>query len=96
VFYQYCAYVPDRDTLVRCCLRQGLDLETLHVDVCTDLPLVGGPGGSPGAETASRAVQVPVHASLTAEHLARVAQVVRQALGGASPPVERHVPAVRS
>ena len=39
VFYQYCAYVPDRDATVLRCLKRGVDLETLHVDVCPSLPL---------------------------------------------------------
>ena len=41
VYYQYCVYAPDRDSLVRRALRRGVDVETLHVDVCSSLPLFG-------------------------------------------------------
>jgi dTDP-4-amino-4,6-dideoxygalactose transaminase len=39
VYYQYCIVGPDRDALVRRCIRRGVDVETLHVDVCTRLDL---------------------------------------------------------
>lgn len=86
VYYQYCAYVPDRDDLVRHCIRRGIDIETLHVDVCTRLPLFAGlqPAAAPGAEQAALAVQVPVYASLTDDQVTRVARGVKQA-------VERHL-----
>ena len=41
VYYQYCVYVPDRDDVLRGSIRRGIDIETLHVDVCTQLPLFG-------------------------------------------------------
>jgi len=51
-FYQYCAYVPSRDGVVDACLRRGIDIETLHVDVCPELELFGGVYRSaPGAKT---------------------------------------------
>jgi dTDP-4-amino-4,6-dideoxygalactose transaminase len=86
VYYQYCAYVPDRDDLVKRCIRRGVDIETLHVDVCPQLPLFAdlSPAPAPNAERASEAVQVPVYASLTERQVDRVANTVRRA-------VEHHV-----
>jgi dTDP-4-amino-4,6-dideoxygalactose transaminase len=61
VFYQYCAYVPNRDRFVRACLRRGLDIETLHADVCPRLDLFAAEAAPvPGADRAAQAVQVPV------------------------------------
>jgi perosamine synthetase len=80
-FYQYCAYVPNRDRLVRSCIRRGLDIETLHADVCPQLPLfVDRRVPAPGAERAAEAVQVPIYASLTPAQLHRVAAVIHRTL----------------
>jgi len=51
----------DRDELVIRCIRRGVDIETLHVDVCPQLPLFAdlSPAPAPNAERASEAVQVP-------------------------------------
>jgi dTDP-4-amino-4,6-dideoxygalactose transaminase len=78
--------VPDRDDLVKRCIRRGVDIETLHVDVCPQLPLFAdlSPAPAPNAERASEAVQVPVYASLTERQVDRVANTVRRA-------VEHHV-----
>ena len=82
VYYQYCVYVPDRDDLVRRCIRRGVDIETLHVDVCTRLPLFADlrPEPAPGAEQAANAVQVPVYASLSDAQVRRVAMTVNRAV----------------
>ena len=80
VYYQYCAYVPDRDALTLACIRRGVDVETLHVDVCTRLGLFGEPRSSPGADRAAQAVQLPVYESLTEAQVDRVAQVVADSL----------------
>jgi dTDP-4-amino-4,6-dideoxygalactose transaminase len=78
-FYQYCAYVPDRDAVVHGCLKHGVDLETLHVDVCATLPLFAPfAAEAPGAETTEQAIQIPVYESLTPAEVERVAGVVRQ------------------
>jgi perosamine synthetase len=65
VYYQYCVYGPQRDELVVRCVRRGVDIETLHVDVCSDLDLFAGarvePEGAPGAHRAAGAMQVPVY-----------------------------------
>jgi dTDP-4-amino-4,6-dideoxygalactose transaminase len=80
-FYQYCAYVPDRDGVVDRCLRRGVDLETLHVDVCPALSLFEGPHApAPGAEATTQTVQIPVYESLTDDLLDRVALVTREAV----------------
>src|SRR5207244_6368758 len=84
VFYQYCVYGPQgpkRDELVVRCVRRGIDIETLHVDVPPDMELfAGATAEADGAHQASQAIQIPVYQSLTGEQLARVANVVRDVL----------------
>jgi perosamine synthetase len=84
VYYQYCVYGPERDALVVACVRRGIDIETLHVDVCSDLDLFAGarvePAAAPGAHRAATAIQVPVYSTLTDPQAARVARVVRAVL----------------
>ena len=44
VYYQYCVIGPEgpqRDELVVRCVRRGIDIETLHVDVPPDMELFG-------------------------------------------------------
>ena len=88
VYYQYCVYGPQRDELVVRCVRRGVDIETLHVDVCSDLDLFAGarvePEGAPGAHRAAGAIQIPVYSSLTDNQAARVARVVRDVLASSS------------
>ena len=75
----------DRDELVRRCIRRGVDIETLHVDVCTALDLFGGAAkASPGANETTQAIQIPVYESLTDAELERVASVVRGAVESVS------------
>jgi len=81
VYYQYCLQSPARDEVVRDCIRRGVDVETLHADVCTRLDLFAAERSpSPGADRAAQAIQVPVYASLTDVQLRRVTKVVREAL----------------
>jgi len=81
VFYQYAVYASERDDVVRHCLRHGVDVESLHVDVCTRLPLFGnGHAPAPGAERAATAIQLPVYASLSPEAVHRIAAVVGEAV----------------
>jgi perosamine synthetase len=84
VYYQYCVYGPQRDELVVRCVRRGVDIETLHVDVCSDLDLFDGarvePAGAPGARKAAGAMQLPVYSTLTDAQATRVALVVRSVL----------------
>jgi perosamine synthetase len=81
VFYQYCVYVPARDAVVDTCLRRGVDLETLHVDVCPELPLFGPrQTPAPGAHETTGTVQVPIYEVLTDAQLDHVAEAVRDAV----------------
>jgi dTDP-4-amino-4,6-dideoxygalactose transaminase len=84
VYYQYCVYGPQRDELVVKCVRKGIDIETLHVDVCPEMEMFAKsrvePPGAPGAVKAAGAMQIPVYSSLTDEQIQRVAKVVREVL----------------
>jgi len=82
-YYQYCAYVPERDAVVKGCLKRAVDIETLHVDVCTEVELFGPPRlPAPGARQTTQTVQIPIYESLTDEPLERVATVVRETVLG--------------
>src|SRR5215831_9380160 len=87
VYYQYCVYGPDgpqRDELVVRCVRRGIDIETLHVDVPPDMELFGTVRSeAAGARRAAQAMQVPVYAGLTREQIERVAATVRDVLKSA-------------
>jgi dTDP-4-amino-4,6-dideoxygalactose transaminase len=84
VYYQYCVFGPEgrvRDDLVVRCVRRGIDIETLHVDVPPHMDLFkGAKAESDGARRAAQAIQVPVYSSLTDEQVERVAHVVRDVL----------------
>ncbi|HEY7292337.1 MAG TPA: aminotransferase class I/II-fold pyridoxal phosphate-dependent enzyme [Vicinamibacterales bacterium] len=84
VYYQYCVHAPKRDELVVRCVRRGVDIETLHVDVCSDMELFAGcrvePDGAPGAREAAGAMQLPVYSTLTGAQVERVARVVKDVL----------------
>jgi perosamine synthetase len=87
VYYQYSAYVPDRERLVRRALRRGLDLESHHMDVCPELPLFAESAiDTPGARRTAESVQIPVHSGLEPPAMERVAGRVLEALGTAAPP----------
>jgi len=87
VFYQYCVYGPQgpkRDELVVRCVRRGIDIETLHVDVPPDMALFGNvKAEADGARRAAQAMQVPVYAGLSREQIERVAATVREVLKSA-------------
>ena len=79
VYYQYCAYVPDSTDLVRRCIRRGVDVAAMHVDLCTQMDLFDWQGPSaPGAEKAMTAVQVPVYESLSDEEIDRIGRLVKE------------------
>jgi len=79
VYYQYCPYVPEPETIVKRCLRRGVDVAPMHVDVCTQMELFGWKGGdAPGARKAETAVQVPVYESLSDEEIERAGRLVRE------------------
>jgi perosamine synthetase len=78
VYYQYCVYVPRPETLVQRCIRRGIDVAPMHVDVCTKLELFEWRGPAmPGAEKAATAVQVPVYESLSDAEIERIGRVVK-------------------
>lgn len=78
VYYQYCAYVPDTDAVVKSCIRRGVDVAPMHVDVCSRMDLFGRhQPPAPGAEKAASAVQVPVYESLSDAEIERVGRLVR-------------------
>jgi dTDP-4-amino-4,6-dideoxygalactose transaminase len=83
VYYQYAVYTPKRDAVVRHCIRRGVDVETLHVDVCTRVPLFGDRPRAPGAEQAATSIQLPVYSSLSMDDVRRVASVVCEAVRSA-------------
>ena len=78
VYYQYCVYVPDTEAIVRRCIRRGVDVAPMHVDVCPKMELFGASTAAfPGAEKAATAVQVPVYESLSDQEIERVGRLVR-------------------
>ena len=85
VYYQFCVYGPDARTrleIIAGCLRRGVDIETLHVDVPPDLEMFrGARAEADGARRASRAIQVPVYAGLKPDEIKRVAAAVGEVLG---------------
>jgi len=80
VNYQYCVYVPDRDRVVEKCIQRGVDVETKHVDVCTEAALFGPQVPAPAASGAAKVVQLPVYASLSEKQATAVARRVRSVL----------------
>ena len=84
VYYQYCVYGPDgpqRDELVVRCVRRGIDIETLHVDVPPDMELFSNAAGeADGARRAAQAMQIPIYSGLSRDQIERVATTVRDVL----------------
>ena len=63
VYYQYCVYPHDREGVVRRSLRNGLDVEYHHMDVCPELSLFSASRADvPGARRTKEALQLPIHA----------------------------------
>ena len=86
VFYQYCIYTVDPAQTSRAVIRRGVDVETMHVDVCSRLELFKEFAVScPGAEATERALQLPVYSRLRASDIERVLRVVRAASVGLDP-----------
>ncbi|MBI3494230.1 MAG: aminotransferase class I/II-fold pyridoxal phosphate-dependent enzyme [Acidobacteria bacterium] len=88
VYYQYCVYGPEgpkRDDLVVRCVRRGIDIETLHVDVPPDMELFGSvKAEADGARRSAQALQIPVYCGLRRDQLERVATTVRAVLAQAA------------
>ncbi len=89
VYYQYCIYTSDPRRTSRWAVRRGVDLETMHVDVCSDLPLFrifATP--CPGAEATKAALQLPVYSRLRSSDVDRVLHVMREVTCDLAPFVE--------
>ena len=90
VYYQYCVYgrsIDQRDALVGACVKRGVDIETLHVDVPPDMPLFeGARAEAAGARLTTRAIQIPIYAGLTRPQVERVAATVGGVLSHARHP----------
>ena len=88
VYYQYCVIGPEgpkRDELVVRCVRRGIDIETLHVDVPPDMELFGTvKAEAAGARRCAQALQIPAYCGLRRDQLERVATTVRDVLAEAS------------
>jgi hypothetical protein len=70
--------VPDSETIVKRCIRRGVDVAPMHVDVCTTMPLFGWTGpAAKAAEHAATAVQVPVYESLSDAEIERIGRLVK-------------------
>ena len=88
VYYQYCVKVPDRWDVVRQAIRHGVDVESLHVDVCPTLEMLGGLSDAdvrlrfPGTARAAEAVQLPVYQSLLDSEVERVGRTLKRAVTG--------------
>jgi dTDP-4-amino-4,6-dideoxygalactose transaminase len=79
VYYQYSIYLSDPGTASRRAIRRGVDLETMHVDVCSRLPLFKSFAATcPGAEATSAALQLPVYSRLRTSDVDRVLHVMRE------------------
>lgn len=78
VYYQYCIRAEDPDTLKRCAIRAGVDVETMHVDICNVLDLFEPfKTKCPVAEATEQTLQLPVYASLTDKDLNRIINVIQ-------------------
>ena len=88
VYYQYCVIGPEgpkRDELVVKCVRRGIDIETLHVDVPPDMELFGSAKAeADGARRCAQALQIPAYCGLRRDQLKRVAMTVRDVLSEAA------------
>jgi perosamine synthetase len=95
-YYQYCVYGPDgpkRDDLVVRCVRRGIDVETLHVDVPPDMELFGTVRAeADGARRAAEAMQIPVYSGLRQDQIERVASIVHAVLAEATTPTPSTAP----
>jgi dTDP-4-amino-4,6-dideoxygalactose transaminase len=90
VYYQYCIYTSDPRRTSRRAICRGVDLETMHVDVCSGLPLFKAfAAACPGAEATKGALQLPVYSRLRPSDVDRVSHVMRKVTCGLAPFGER-------
>ena len=91
VFYQYCVYTSAPELLSRRAIRRGVDIETMHVDVCSGLQLFDEfRVKCPGAEATEKALQLPVYSRLRVSDIDKVLRVVREVSAGL-PPIKHQV-----
>ena len=86
VYYQYCVYLSDPRSASQRAIRQGVDFETTHVDVCSSLPLFEEfAADCVGARTTEQALQLPVYSRLRIADVERVLRVVREVTKNLAP-----------
>ena len=86
VYYQYSLYTSDPELLSRKAIRRGVDIETMHVDVCSKLDLFEDFAAEcPAAEATKKALQLPVYSRLRLSDIDRVLRVVHEASKGFAP-----------
>lgn len=79
VYYQYSIYVSNPELAARRMIRRGIDCETTHVDLCSELPLFAEFSvDCPGARKTTRALQLPVYARLRASDVERILRIMRE------------------
>ena len=94
VYYQYCVRASEPVTLSRRALRQGVDMEMMHVDVCNRLALFAPYASScPVAESMEGALQLPVYSGLRPGNVERILQVIKE-VSHDLPPLGEPAPAV--
>jgi perosamine synthetase len=86
VYYQYCVYASDPKRAKRRAIRQGIDFETTHVDVCSSLPLFKEfVADCPAAQQTAEALQLPVYSRLRTSDIERVLKVVLEVAADLAP-----------
>jgi dTDP-4-amino-4,6-dideoxygalactose transaminase len=78
VYYQYCIRTSDPITLSHRAIRRGIDMEIMHVDICTRLELFA-PYASPcpNAESTEGTLQLPVYSGLRPKDVHRILRVIQ-------------------
>jgi dTDP-4-amino-4,6-dideoxygalactose transaminase len=86
VYYQYCIRTSDPATLSRRAIRQGIDIEIMHVDVCSKLDIfTESKCVCPVAEGTEQTLQLPVYSRLQNDDLDRILDVIRTGSRGLGP-----------
>jgi dTDP-4-amino-4,6-dideoxygalactose transaminase len=78
VFYQYCIRASNPAELSRRAIRRGIDIEIMHVDICSKLDLFKEfAADCPVAESTENTLQLPVYARLKRDEVNRILKVIR-------------------
>jgi hypothetical protein len=86
VYYQYCIRASNPQELSRRAIRRGLDIEIMHVDICSQLLLFAQYAARcPVAESTENTLQLPVYSRLKPENVERILEVVRSAAADLPP-----------